>query len=1483
MLKQFLLALTALLCISAHAVTPRGAVVKQDAPAIGHRGEVKGHFKSRTVTTVRGGSATAPGKIAVKASSSAKAPVAQAAAMPNLIGSVVQSGNGLAVGIYSIGGNGLKAIKTGYTMNASNGGAALDGKYICCFMDQFNGQVYGAYYRIFDMTDWSLIAQNYNADFNMMSECMTSDGKDIYGCFYNKDLTGYELGTMGLDPVARTGTICAVSEPYSALAAGADVLYGIYADGRLVAIDKTTGNETLLSQTGIISSYLTSAAFDVRTGLIYYASCSDSETALYTIDVNNGYAVTRICDLDGEVCGMHIIAPLAEDGAPAAITDLSVSFAGGALQGNASFTMPAVRFAGGELAGELTYKVMAGNVEAATGNAAAGASVEVPVGVPEAGMYKFTVTSANSIGDSPASNKVNMWVGPDKPFAPTNVAIAYNDGKFNITWDAVTASVNSGYFDASRVKYTVTRYLNGAKDAIVAEGIAATQCEDNVAAPQQLSIYTYKVAAAFEGTVSDETKSNAIVMGEVTPPYTDAFATSDDFLPFTPVNSNDDSSTWAWHESGCALIGYSWEKDLDDWLMSPPVRLEAGKAYRLAIDARGESEYYTDLFEVRMGSGNGVADMTAELIGVTSLTDAVYRTYYALITPAVSGVYHIGIHALSKKNMGSVYIDNFTIEAAIDQAAPATVENVKFTAQPDGSAAVGLSFNAPEKSIAGVGLTSISEIKVERDGAVVKTFTGVTPGAALSFKDEVGTEKTVHYTITASNEHGAGVPFDKDAYAGLKLPATPVDCNITESKTTPGHVTVTWTPLAQDIDGDPINSDLITYTMVDINQQIVATGLTADDAVNGWEADVTLPDDGEQALAIYYIFAENRVGRNPVNGFTQMIPVGNAYTVPFKESCPEALLDHVWMNEGASWGTAQSCYQPVCMPQDGDKGMFYLEPFLAKENNLLLSGKVLIPDSDNVGLSFYYCGTADDLFDIAPAVRVVGGDTHYLTEPIHTNSVGTGWQRVFVSLSQFKGKEVQVGVNVNARSQQDYFLLDNIEVREFAAYDVAVSDFSAPATMTVGVDNKATVTITNMGTNDAENFTLQLLAGDDEVETIDIESLAVSAKENIEFTIRPAVTQTEAVTYKVKAVYAADEDMSNNESEPRDVEFTASELPVVTIDGSVAGRQVTLSWQAPDAGATTRQVTDDLEAYDSFAIGKAENYTFYDIDGDETFGLDGGIMFDNQGKPMSYIVFDTKGVGEENYDAVKSYAHSGSKCFASFSSVSKGNDDWLISPELPGIAQTISFWHRSVNTDYGYDQFEILYSTTGNNPSDFVKYDDTYASNLGWSKIEAALPEGTKYFAIRCISYQTLAWLIDDISYTRGTPGYTVVGYNIYRNGVKINDEAVTATTYVDDLSGVTPEADRYSYNVTALYTQGESALSNAYDAAIAGIEGIEADNITIATDSGAIIVNGAADVTVYSIDGKTFATACGNAVIAARPGFYIVKADDKVVTVTVR
>ena len=52
------------------------------------------------------------------------------------------------------------------------------------------------------------------------------------------------------------------------------------------------------------------------------------------------------------------------------------------------------------------------------------------------------------------------------------------------------------------------------------------------------------------------------------------------------------------------------------------------------------------------------------------------------------------------------------------------------------------------------------------------------------------------------------------------------------------------------------------------------------------------------------------------------------------------------------------------------------------------------------------------------------------------------------------------------------------------------------------------------------------------------------------------------------------------------------------------------------------------------------------------------------------------------------------------------------------------------------------------------------------------LPEGATHFAVRCTSPMGYMLLVDDITYRpagKGAP-LEIKGYNIYRDGVKIND-----------------------------------------------------------------------------------------------------------------
>ncbi|MDE6325152.1 MAG: hypothetical protein K2M02_03175, partial [Duncaniella sp.] len=198
------------------------------------------------------------------------------------------------------------------------------------------------------------------------------------------------------------------------------------------------------------------------------------------------------------------------------------------------------------------------------------------------------------------------------------------------------------------------------------------------------------------------------------------------------------------------------------------------------------------------------------------------------------------------------------------------------------------------------------------------------------------------------------------------------------------------------------------------------------------------------------------------------------------------------------------------------------------------------------------------------------------------------------------------------------------------------------------------------------------------------------------------------------------------------------------------------------------------------------------------------------------------------------------------------------------------------------------YSTTGTAIKDFKKISGRYPVNvpMTWTRFSYRLPEGAKYFAIRCVSADVFMLFIDDVTFTPADGDRTLdlKGYNIFRDGVKLNDEPVTERSFADKVS----DDEAHTYVVTAVYdTFGESAASNPVTLSRSGITDVTAGGISVTGSRGKIVITGADGmaVTVVTPDGRTAAslTATAETIVDARPGLYIVKAGPVVKKVIVK
>ena len=148
-------------------------------------------------------------------------------------------------------------------------------------------------------------------------------------------------------------------------------------------------------------------------------------------------------------------------------------------------------------------------------------------------------------------------------------------------------------------------------------------------------------------------------------PYIPSFADLADQSSFTIINANNDGdlNTWSFPSSSdYARYHYNDYAVADDWLITPGIKLEAGKAYRFAIDTW--ASFFDERVEVKMGTDKTAEAMTVPVIASTDVTwrdDDKHCLENKLITVDEDGYYYFGIHAISDEGQYFLYVNNLIV------------------------------------------------------------------------------------------------------------------------------------------------------------------------------------------------------------------------------------------------------------------------------------------------------------------------------------------------------------------------------------------------------------------------------------------------------------------------------------------------------------------------------------------------------------------------------------------------------------------------------------------------------------------------------------------------------------------------------------------------------------------------------------------------------------------------------------------------------
>lgn len=1268
------------------------------------------------------------------------------------------------------------------------------------------------------------------------------DGQNIFTYGYNTEGDGFAFSLVNAEDGAKT-EIAATDNYYGAMATGKDgMIYALADDNCLWKIDPTTGAETKVGDTGLTyadaSTYLGhSAAMDQKNGVLYMSAIGvDRVTSgLYAVDINTGAATLALDWGLKQVFGLTIPSAKAADDAPSAVEDLAVAFEGPALSGQVSFTAPTTTFAGDVLAGNISYSLEVDGEEVKNAAVAPGEQVVADLTLTQ-GSHSIVVIISNEAGNSPKA-KTTVYVGYDTPMAPANVTLAIEDGVANVSWTAPAAGLHNGFL--GELTYNVYRAAGSEAAVAVAEGL--TECAyTETLEVGALANYVYSVEAVNADMVSAKAASNGVVVGNAMECPVEMTMTEAEFSMMTVINNNGDNRTWAFNSEGLVRYTYNSSSAADDYLITPNIKLKAGRTYVLDAKLCSYSSYYFEAAEITIGQGATAEAQTTVLMEKKTLPSGSDNVEHVEFTVPETGEYNIAFHALSDADMYYLEFRGFSLVAGPLPEAPQAVADLAATPGEQGALEATISFTAPSLRLNGEALESLTQIVVKRDGQDVKVFEAPAPGEALSFVDTDLINGTHKWVVTAFNEAENGPSVATEAFVGQDVPAAP-EAYLTDLGT---QVRIDWEACTVGANGGYVDPSDLTYEIYEITPD----GYVGDLVVATTETTYTVDfntNEGEADLLQYAMRTVSSVAQSSYIGTAGLL-IGAPVGLPWVEEFANGSIENfMWLQMDIDNPLSQ-----IGLSMD-EGGVASFAANDAGQSGSLNTNKICLAGAQNpevilnytawVGFKLEVIVTSANESEVIATVENEGDEEmHPLAAVIPAKFVSEPW--VYIQLKATSATNGSLYV-------------EDVMVRDVLEYNLSLS-LEAPAKVTKGETIFVVATVTNEGAYDVDGIKVNLTAGEETFElTSDIKLGSFETVELIQEVETSIFDENETLELEAEVVYDMDLKPEDNVASAS-VELVASKNEGVHDLAATTNEDgtVTLSWTVSEASAS--EVVEDFEECevgiytDGMTCGE---WAAVDGDKGETYGWNStSINWSYMGAQYAYAVVNTTDMG-------LNVANEFGQCLMFMSVTNEsGNgilaDKWLISPALPGVAQTITFTAQPMTAQYGPEILEVMVSTTDADPASFTKVAEFAIDEVEPLQYSAELPEGTVYFALHYASFDIFCLFVDDITYTAG--GSAPVAFEVYCDGELIGTtEECSYTVTLDQASRArAASVAGHTFSVVAVYANGaKSAPESVVADDIVGIEQLNAENAEAkAYNVSGVRVN-AAEVKsgVLVIDGK--------------------------------
>ena len=432
-----------------------------------------------------------------------------------------------------------------------------------------------------------------------------------------------------------------------------------------------------------------SIQFDYATGQLYGLLCQYNEY---------GYCNQYMCRIDTktgqlknpanedswgsylqDICyGLAIPALTGEaPEAPARVANLSGSAIENGTKVSLTWTNPVTSWAGDTIDAIDEVRIFRGSLEGEP----AGVVQDVEAGgesswtdeSPADGVTTYYV-AAYVNGKRGVPDTWNVFAGEDTPGEVQNIQLVRNGSRLELSWEAPSEGAHQGAFDAASLTYSVMRLPDS---VMVANHIPETSFVDREI-PALLN-YAYEITPFTSKGEGLTATSDYVMAGPAYDvPYETAFQSYAEADAWTLIDANGDwtmfyYSNWDPASTGLAFNTNSYGNS-DDYAISPSVKLQAGKTYKVAFEiyfayADTDDSPTKHDFDITIGEGSTAEAQSTVLKEVRQFGNDQYysrHSFSAQFVPETDGEYNFGLHMLSANVYDNLSIVGASIKEVVD-------------------------------------------------------------------------------------------------------------------------------------------------------------------------------------------------------------------------------------------------------------------------------------------------------------------------------------------------------------------------------------------------------------------------------------------------------------------------------------------------------------------------------------------------------------------------------------------------------------------------------------------------------------------------------------------------------------------------------------------------------------------------------------------------------------------------------------------------